>query len=203
MPINAIHPGIRLALWVAIVFLVQVLSGVALALAFLALPVLGCRALRRGARLAWRARWLLLSLLFVFSWGVAGTPLWNSGFAPTEEGITEGATHLGRLLLVLIAVATFLEYVSVEDLLAATHVMLKPFRRLGLDPDRGVVRLMLVLRAVETLPRPRDWRILIEASDPRSTECLEVKAPRFRRLDYAIGLTMLLVAGYFGYRYLF
>jgi hypothetical protein len=100
------------------------------------------------------------------------------------------------------AVATFLEYVSVDDLLAATHVLLKPFRRLGLDPDRGVVRLMLVLRAVETLPRPRDWRVLIDTPDPQSTECLEVSAPRLRGVDYAIGLAMLLVAGYCSYLFL-
>ena len=199
MPAYSIHPTIRLGLWLALVFLVQALSGVVLALAISALPMLGGRALRRGGRLVWRARWLLLSLLLVFSWGVAGTPLWSLGFAPTEEGVLEGATHLGRLVLVLMAVATLLEYVSVEDLLSATHVLLKPFRLFGLDPDRGVVRLMLVLRAVESMPRPRDWRVLIAAADASGGERLEVIVQRFRGADYAIALAMLLVGACFSY----
>ena len=120
MPVYAIHPTIRLVLWVALVLFVQALSGVILLLAFVALPVVGGQAFRRSGRLIWRARWLLLSLMLVFAWGVAGTPLWNVGFAPTREGVMEGLTHLGRLVLVLVAVATFLEYMSVADVLAET-----------------------------------------------------------------------------------
>ena len=202
MPGYAIHPAIRLVLWVVVVLFVQALSGMALVWAFVALPMVGKRALKRGLRLVWRARWLLFSLFIVFAWGVAGAPVWSSVLAPTEEGIAEAVTHLGRLLLVLMAVATFLEYVSDEDLLAATHSVLRPFRRLGLDPDRGVVRLMLVLRAVESLPRPRDWRVLLEAPAHQSAERLEVSAPRFRGVDYAIGFALLLLAGYCVYRYL-
>ncbi|MFT3849923.1 MAG: hypothetical protein QM739_14995 [Propionivibrio sp.] len=192
MPAYSIHPTVRLALWVVIVVCVQVLSGSALLLAFIVLSVIGQRALKRGLRLVWRARWLLLSLLIVFSWGVAGTPLWSFGFFPTEEGVAEGMTHLGRLLLVLMAVATFLEQMSVADLLAATHLLLKPFRRFGLDADRGVVRLMLVLRAVETMPRPRDWRVLIEATNPGAEECLEVSIRPLGRIDCAIALAVLI-----------
>lgn len=202
MPAYSIHPTIRLALWVAIVVSVQALSGTALLLTFAALPMIGGRALRRGGRLVWRARWLLLSLLVIFSWGVAGTPLWDFGFAPTEEGVAEGVTHLGRLLLVLMAVATFLEYVSVADLLAATHVLLKPFRYFGLDADRGVVRLMLVLRAVETMPRPRDWRVLIKATDSSVEERLDVSTRRFSRTDCAIALALLTAVAGGGYLFL-
>ena len=80
MPVYAIHPTIRLVLWVALVLFVQALSGVILLLAFVALPVVGGQAFRRSGRLIWRARWLLLSLMLVFAWGVAGTPygMWGS-----------------------------------------------------------------------------------------------------------------------------
>ncbi len=202
MPAYAIHPTIRLVLWVAVVLFVQTLDGVNLLFSFVALPVVGVRALQRGGRLVWRARWLSLSLMLVFAWGVAGTPLWNSGFAPTREGVIEGMTHLGRLVLVLIAVATLLEYMSVADVLAATHGLLKPFRRLGLDPDRGVIRLMLVLRAVEAMPRPRDWRVLIEASDSCAGEHLEVSAQRFGLIDYAIVSVMLIAVVFCSYLFL-
>jgi hypothetical protein len=48
------------------------------------------------------------------------------------------------------------------DLISGSHALLFPFRRCGMDSTRGVVRLMLVLRYVETLPRPRDWKTLLE-----------------------------------------
>lgn len=202
MPAYSIHPTIRLALWVAIVLFVQALSGADLLLAFVALPIVGRRALRRGGRLIWRTRWLMLSLVLVFSWGVAGTPLWDLGIAPTREGVEEGVTQLGRLALVLITVATFLEYGSVTDLLAATHAFLKPFRYLGLNPERGVVRLMLVLRAVETMPRPRDWRVLLEASESGAGEHIVVSAQRFSAIDYVIALAMLISALFSSYFFL-
>jgi hypothetical protein len=61
---------------------------------------------------------------------------------------------------------------------------------------------MLVLRAVESLPRPRDWRVLLETPAHQSAERLEVSAPRFRGVDYLIGVVLLLVAGYCSYLYL-
>lgn len=202
MPAYAIHPTIRLILWVTVVLFVQTLVGVSLLFSFVALPVVGLRALQRGGRLIWRARWLLLSLVLVFAWGVAGTPLWNLGFAPTQEGVMEGLTHLGRLVLVLIAVATFLEHMSVTDLLAATHGLLKPFRYLGLNPERGVVRLMLVLRAVETMPRPRDWRVLLEATEANAGEHIVVGAQRLSLVDCFIVFAMLTAVVYCSYLFL-
>lgn len=157
------HPTTRFLLWLFLVIGVQNLHGAALAGAFVLPAFGGGAALRRGLRLVRRARWLLLTLFVVLAWGVAGDPLWNSDFAPTREGLAEAATHLGRLLLVLLAVGYLLERLPLPDLLAALYPLLEPLRRLGYDPDRGVVRLMLVLRYVETLPRPRDWRVLLQA----------------------------------------
>ena len=50
MPVYAIHPTIRLVLWVALVLFVQALSGVILLLAFVALAVVGGQAFRRSGR---------------------------------------------------------------------------------------------------------------------------------------------------------
>lgn len=199
MPGYSIHPTVRLATWLAVVVFVQALSGVALLWAFAVLPLVGIRVLRRGGRMAWRARWLLLSLVVVFSWGVAGTPLLNLEYLPTKEGLLEGANQLGRLLLALVAVATFLEYVSTADLLAATHVLLKPFRRLGLDPDRGVVRLMLVLRYVEILPKPRDWRTLLDVPNLAIEQHVKVSHRRFCQVDYAVAFMALIVTVFCSY----
>lgn len=132
----SVHPMSRLLVWLALLVGVQALSGVALAAAFALLPLAGRRGLRRGALLAWRARWLLVSLLVILSWGGRRAAM-ASALAPTIEGLREALTHFGRLLLVLFIVAAFLEAMPLPELLAATHVLLGPLRRLGVDPERG------------------------------------------------------------------
>lgn len=168
------HPATRLTAWLVLLVAVQFLAGTALFVVCLLTPLLGMNVMQRSGRLIWRARWLLLSLLVVFAWGTTGEPLWHGRFAPTFDGLDEAVKHLGRMLLVLVAVAAFLEFMPLADLLAATHALLKPFRGFGVDSDRGVVRLMLVLRYVETLPRPRDWKSLLDAHDLETCEVIEI-----------------------------
>ncbi len=203
MPSFSVHPTTRVVNWFLLLIAVQCLNGLALAAAFLLLPALGRRGLQRAGRLVWRVRWLLLTLLVVFSWGVAGEPLWEGAAAPTLEGLRKALTHLGRLLLVLIAVSAFLDATPLADLLVASHTLLKPLRRIGLDPDRGVVRLMLVLRYVETLPRPRDWRSLLDVPGTTVGESLELDQPPLRWLDFALTLILGLVVAYLCFRPVF
>lgn len=187
MPEHFLHPTARIALWLLLLLAIQCLDGWPLAAAFAGVPLIGGRALRRGRKLVWRTRWLILSLFIVFAWGVAGEPLLAGAPSPTYEGLHEAWLHLGRLLLVLMAVAAFLETMPVSELLGGTHQLLTPLRRLGFDPDRGVVRLMLVLRYVETLPRPRDWRVLLKApayDAADSPECVEIDSRALRLMDY-------------------
>jgi len=137
-------------------------------------------------RLVWRVRWFLLSIAVLFSWGVAGDPVWFGDAAPTKEGLVLACTHVGRLFLVLMALAGFLESMTLSEMLAATHHLLRPIRRLGLDPDRGVIRLMLVLRYVESLPRPRDWRSLLEVPVSVIAEKVEVEFHPIKWRDQTI-----------------
>ncbi|HRI92850.1 MAG TPA: hypothetical protein PLS93_14525, partial [Accumulibacter sp.] len=106
------------------------------------------------------------------------------------------ATHGGRLLLALSAVAVLVEWMPVPELLVATHRLLQPLRRCGVDPDRSVVRLLLVMRHIETLPRPRDWRILLKAPNTGGEgEVFELADRPFSWSDPAL---ILLVAGVVG-----
>lgn len=187
MPGFVLHPTARIALWLLLLLAIQCLDGWLLAVAFAGFPLLGSAALKRGGKLILRTRWLILSLFVVFSWGVAGQPLLAGMATPTYEGLHEALLHLGRLLLVLMAVAAFLESMSLPDLLGGTHQLMAPLRRFGFDSDRAIVRLMLVLRYVETLPRPRDWRILLDA--PATTdfsEFVEVDNRPLHMMDYLI-----------------
>lgn len=187
---SAVHPTTRLILWLLLMLFIQLLDEWILATAFLLVPLLGRPALLRAGRLVWRTRWLLVSLFVVFPWGVAGEPLWQGIAAPSREGLLAASTQLGRLLLMLITVAAFLERMPLPKLLIATHRLLQPLRRFGLDPERGVVRLLLVLRYVETLPRPRDWRTLLDVPASRESEVLELEEYPLRWLDHLLLLAV-------------
>ena len=89
-----VHPTTRLVVWLLMLVAVQNMSGLALLAAGLLLPLFGISVLRRGLRLMWRTRWLLISLLVIFAWGVAGEPLWDGRFAPSYEGLQESLTCL-------------------------------------------------------------------------------------------------------------
>lgn len=168
----------------------QTLAGVELVAAFLVLQLFGGSSLRRCGRLAWGMRWLFISLFIILAWGGVGEPVWSSALAPTREGLADASTHVGRLLVALMAVAVLLERMPVCDLLTATHRLLGPLRACGIDPDRGAVRLLLVLRYVELMPRPRDWRILLDVPARSENEVLEVVDRRFSWADaVAIAVT--------------
>lgn len=196
-----IHPAHRLACWLLAVVAVQSLSGWLLAAAFVCALALGACIRVRWGRLVWRARWLLASLLAILAWGVAGEPLLADGgsWIPTYEGVAAGGVQLGRLLLVLAAVATLLETTPIESLMSGCHVLLQPLRRFGLDVDRAVVRLTLALHYAERMPAG-DWRSLLEpalASDAPAT--VRLFTPSATRRDWlvlaaALAATLSLIA---------
>ncbi len=200
LPNFGLHPATRLILWLLLLFSIQFMNGVLLGVVFLLLLALPSRVLLRGGRLVWRTRWLLLSLFVIFSWGVAGEPFWIGAASPTHEGVADALIHLGRLILALMLVAAFLEKMPIADLLSATHALFKPLRRIWFDPDRGVIRLMLVLRYVETLPRVRDWRSLLDVSSVGEPEWLEIDQRPFCFLDVAVVLVFVALLCYFCFR---
>ena len=188
-----LNPATRLLLWLLLLVTVQGLQQLWLGGACVLSLFLGGRVVGRGMRLVWRARWVLASIAILFAWGSAGEPLWSGYGAPTNEGLDLGLTHLGRLYLVLMVLAALLDAMPLSDLLSATHVLLKPLQRLGLEPARGVVRLMLVLNYVENLPRPRDWRSLLVCTTKSATECVDVTIHPLRWRDATV-LTFVLAS---------
>lgn len=196
--VSRLHPVTRLLAWLMLLLLVQCLTGWWLAAAFLAVPALPRRVLRRAGGLIRRTRWLLLSLFVVFAWGTAGEPasaqfgLPEFAGSPTIEGLREGGLHLGRLLLALVVVAAFLEYLPLAALLSACNHLARPFTRFAGDAERAALRLHLALHYVETLPRPRDWRTLLETPPAPARTVLVLENRAMASLDYAC---LLLGAG--------
>lgn len=191
---NQLHPAHRLCCWLLAVIAIQCLTGMPLLLVLGASLLLGRAILARWLRLLRRARWLLLTLLLVVAWGVAGEPLWELGAlpAPTYEGLSDAANQLGRLLLVLAAVAALLETTPINRLMSGAHVLLRPLRCFGLEVDRAVVRLSLALHYAEEMP-VADWRRLLVPVEPSGPQAVHLMLPPPRARDWLILLAATLL----------
>lgn len=186
MRLRPLHPATLLSGWLAAVVGSQLVTGNALLLALLVSPLLVRRAARQWWNLLCAARWLLLSLFVILSWGTAGEAAWPFSGAPTLDGIEMALTQLCRLSFVLLAVAALREYVPTTDLLAGARRLLAPLRHCGVEVDRGVVRLLLVLHYCEQTPRPRDWRTLLATPAGSAIEVIELADRPPRWYDYVL-----------------
>lgn len=162
------HPVARLVLWAAAVAALQLLALPVLSAACLLAGLLvGWLARRRGLKLLYRSRWLLLAIAAFFLFGTPGVYLWPSlgAWGPTTEGLHEAAIHLLRLTAIVLLVALLLERSRPAELVAALHQLLAPLAALGLARERMAVRMMLVLDYVQR-PGPRHWRDWLDAGAP-------------------------------------
>jgi energy-coupling factor transporter transmembrane protein EcfT len=143
----------------------------------LALPLAGRGSLVCWRRLMMRMRWLMLTLIVILGWSVAGEPLWAPGFVPppSVEGLQDAMTQLLRLSLVLAAVAILVSTTPLPVLMAGCRSLLLPLSVLGLNVDRAVVRLSLVLQLSESAPQTgwRDWL----ATPPEEVTMRRVELP--------------------------
>ena len=59
------------------------------------------------------------------------------------------------------------------------------------------MRLLLVLRYVETLPSPRDWRVLLDAPEALPDESIELSQAPFGMADLLVLSFLLLMPVFF------
>lgn len=196
-----VHPGTVLCLWLLALIVVQAIQG---AWALLLVPFTlvglslfgGAGAFWRARQLIWRSRWLLLTLVLVLSWGVPGESLWACSWGPTQEGLLAAALHALRLILSLVLVAGLLNSLPGKLFLTGLYVLSAPLRNCGIPCERGLLRMMLVLRLVDDA-RVRDWRVLLgegeNARFPEESE-LEIETRPMKLTDKVlIGVCLLLV----------
>lgn len=192
------HPTTRLVVWFSLLIAGQALDGLFVLALLLMLPAFGRQVMQHWQRLAWSARWLIISLFVILAWGAIGEPAWNGPLAPTREGLDSALLHVGRLLLVLMAVAVLRRWLPLPQLLRGIHGLLRPIRRCAVDTDRLLVRLVLVLQEVDTLsPSLRDWRALLEQRHHDGGEVIEIADSPLSCIDYlSISLATGLLAAF-------
>lgn len=171
------HPAVRLLLCLLLALAAQLLP--APLAAALALPLLLADGVGgRYRTLLRRTRWLLLSLFLVFALGTPGAPLYDHAWSPSREGVLLGLEQGLRLAAVLLTVSWLLQTTRPVALAQGFLTLLAPLGRLGLSPQRGIARLLLVMRHVdsaEAWPRGQDWRRFLETPPQEQESALEVE----------------------------
>lgn len=160
--------------------------------------------LQRGAFSHWlaflkRTRILLLSLWLILAYHTPGEALAGSDWAPTYEGVVEANLHAFRLIVLLACVAWLFLRLGHSGLVAALWGLLRPLMAWGLDAERLVVRLSLVLVHLEKpLPKGAWRRILQGSADPvagRQTILVNVPPLAWRDLALPLAASMVLIVG--------
>ncbi|MCM8593752.1 hypothetical protein [Accumulibacter sp.] len=198
------HPSARLLVWLLAVVAIQSLDGRFLWLLVPVIPLFGRAALRRCGQLVARSRWLLASLWLILAWGVPGEAIWDAPLSPSREGVFDASVQLARIALLLFSVAVLRQTMALPELMTGIHRLLGSLRPLGLNPDRGVVRLLLVLEYLDQAPRPAVWHELIDMPESSAGEVFELRDPPFSnadRLTIALVFACLGVLAWFGRGY--
>ena len=155
------HPTCALIVWLAAVLAAQFAGYAGLAVLCLAVFLAAPPAIGLWLGYAWRARWLLLTLWLILAYNTPGEAFQDHFWAPTYEGMAEASLQAARLLVMLACLAWLFFRLGRERMVSALWFLLKPFHATGLDTERLVVRLSLVL---ENLQQPREkgaWRRIL------------------------------------------
>ena len=157
------HPSAVLIIWLLAVLTTQFAGyaglGLLAALSLLLVP----HAVSLWFAYQRRVFWLLLSLWLIFAYSMPGEAFNDLAWAPTYEGMSEASLHACRLLVILACLAALLAYLDRDKLVSGLWGLLRPLRCVGVEVDRLVVRLSLVLENFQSPADKVDWRSMLAA----------------------------------------
>ena len=190
------HPSVFLLAWLAGVLAVQFLGYHGLGLLGLAIVLSTPAASLRWLDYARRARWLLLMLWLILAYNTPGEALHDLAWAPTYEGMAEANLQAARLLVMLGSLAWLFNRLGREGLVGALWGLLLPVRSLGVDSERVVVRLSLVLENLQFPPEKGAWKKMLDAEQEYAAGpmVLHFNQPAWRATDT---LAALVIGGTF------
>jgi energy-coupling factor transport system permease protein len=195
------HSAAQIITWCILVVMLQNMTFTPLlmttSLVFFAAFVLSKHKLFQLIR---RTRWVMFSLLIIYSYTTPGQPLLEAlgNFSPNREGLIDGVLQLTRLLSALAALAILLDRLDRPQLIAGLYTLFAPMQWLGLSRERLAVRLALTLHYAEVamLRRTDTWqdnlRSLFEPHG-ESTKHIELPISRFSVSDVLLMTSALLM----------
>lgn len=193
-----LHPTCALIIWLAAVVGVQFVGYIGLGLLMAALLVQTPSLLGRWWSYVSRARWLLLTLWLILAYNTPGEALHDLAWAPTFEGVADANLQAARLVMMLACLAWLFQRLGHEGMVGGLWGLLQPVRLMGVDIERVVVRLSLVLENLQTPMEKGAWKQMLTelpvVSDGRQSLQLSL-APWMRRDTVLVALSGLGLIG--------
>ncbi len=148
--------------------------------------------------LMYRARWLLLTLWLILAYNAPGEAWLDQSWAPTYEGMAEGGLQVARLSVMLLWLAWLFVRLGREQLVSGVWGLLQPVSVLGMQVERLVVRLSLVLENLQGPQEQGGWRRMLQVAthDVAGPDCMRLSAMPWRFRDTSV--VVACVAGLLG-----
>jgi energy-coupling factor transporter transmembrane protein EcfT len=179
-----LHPTTTLILWLAAVVAIQFVGYPLIFGGALLIVLFATKALPAWWQYVRRSRWLLLGLWLVLAYGVPGDALFDLAWMPTWQGLEAANLQTARLIILLGFLAWLFSHLGREGLISALWGLMQPLKRGGVEIDRLVVRLSLVLEQLKTPLEKGAWRQMLHDSAPHAgSETLEIRLPIWRAFD--------------------
>lgn len=160
---HGLHPSCALIIWLAAVLGVQFLGYAGLALLCAGVLLQAPASASRWLAYVRRARWLLLTLWLILAFNTPGEAVHDLAWAPTYEGIAEASLQAVRLVAILACLAWVFDRLGHDGMVVGLWGLMQPLRRAGVDVERIVVRLSLVLENLQTPPARGEWKRMLAA----------------------------------------
>jgi hypothetical protein len=161
-------------------------------LAIMALGVLCSHSQVAGRWLSniYRARWLFLTLWLILSYNTPGEALMGASWAPTYEGVADANLQAARLGLMLGCLAWLSVHLGRDGLVSGLWGILQSLPAVGVDTQRLVIRLSLVLANLQTPQEKGSWRRMMAADAPMAAgpDVVHVTLPRWAHVDTLVVL---------------
>lgn len=180
-----LHPSTALVAWLSAVLAAQFVGYSGLAIMALGVLCSPSRVARSWLSNIYRARWLFLTLWLILSYNTPGEALMGAPWAPTYEGIADANLQAARLALMLGCLAWLSVRLGRDGLVSALWGLLQSLPVLGVDTQRLVIRLSLVLANLQTPQEKGSWRRMMAADAPMAAgpDIVHVTLPRWANVD--------------------
>lgn len=141
-----------------------------------------------------------MSLLLIYALITPGMYLFPQlgSVGPTVDGLHAGALQIGRLLVLLAALALLLRTTDTTALLSGLYTLMKPFKPVGVNAERIAVRLWLTLRYAEMSrgkAETKSWTERVRNSLEPGAEMAETLQLEVRPFIWVDWLALALVLG--------
>lgn len=182
-----LHPAVPLFTWIAAVIGVQFVSYWGLGVIVFVVAITAFHSVVSFINYLWRARWLLAALWLVIAFNTPGDAFHDIAWAPTYEGVAAANLQAARLIVTLACLGWLFTFLSGDRLLLALSGLMLPLNHLGVDANRIIVRLSLVLEQLESPVKHIGWRemLLDPTGGDGSRTMISLTMPPWRLRDSA------------------